>query len=105
RVGDPLDAKTLIGPLIDNDALKAMQKALAAAQKQGGKILTGGVPVKGKGAYVTPAIVEMKRQADIVRHETFAPILYVLGYKKFEDAITLQNDVPQGLASCIFTND
>lgn len=105
RVGDPLDSKTLIGPLIDNDALKAMQKSLAAAQKQGGKILVGGETVKGKGAYVTPAIVEMKNQSNIVKHETFAPILYVMTYKKLDEAIALQNDVPQGLSSCIFTTD
>ena len=105
RVGDPLDSKTLVGPLIDGDALKGMQKALATAQKQGGKILVGGETVKGKGAYVTPAIVEMKEQSDIVRHETFAPILYVMTYKALDEAIALQNDVPQGLSSCLFTTD
>lgn len=106
RVGDPLDGKTLIGPLIDADALKAMHKALAAAQKQGGKILTGGEAARtGKGVYATPAIVEMKTQSDIVRHETFAPILYVMTYKTLDEAIALQNDVPQGLSSCIFTTD
>ncbi len=104
-VGDPLDAKTLIGPLIDSDALKTMQKALSAAQKQGGKVLVGGEAIKRKGAYVTPAIVEMKNQSDIVKHETFAPILYVMTYKTLEEAIALQNDVPQGLSSCIFTTD
>lgn len=104
-VGDPLDAKTLIGPLIDGDALKSMQKALSAAQKQGGKVLVGGEAIKGKGAYVTPAIVEMKSQSDIVKHETFAPILYVMTYKTLDEAIALQNDVPQGLSSCIFTTD
>lgn len=105
RVGDPLDKNTLIGPLIDKDALKSMQKSLAAAQKQGGKILTGGDAIQGKGAYVTPAIVEMKNQSAIVRHETFAPILYVMTYKKLDEAIALQNDVPQGLSSCIFTTN
>lgn len=105
RIGDPLDAKTLIGPLIDHEALKGMSKALAAAKKQGGKILIGGEVIKGKGVYVSPAIVEMKNQSEIVRHETFAPILYVMTYKKMEEAIALQNDVPQGLSSCIFTTD
>lgn len=105
RIGNPLEEGTLVGPLIDANAAKAMQKALAAAQKQGGKRLVGGEVLKGKGAYVTPAIVEMKTQSDIVKHETFAPILYVMSYKKLEEAIALQNDVPQGLSSCIFTTD
>jgi aldehyde dehydrogenase (NAD+) len=105
RVGNPLETETLIGPLIDEDALKAMKKALSSAQKQGGKILAGGESIKGKGAYVTPALVAMSDQTDIVRHETFAPILYVMTYKTLEEAIALQNDVPQGLSSCIFTTD
>jgi aldehyde dehydrogenase (NAD+) len=109
RVGNPLDTKTLIGPLIDKDSFAAMQAALKKATAQGGKILCGGerVSVKGleKGYYVTPSIVEMKSQSDIVMHETFAPILYVLSYKNFDDALALHNAVPQGLSSCIFTTD
>lgn len=106
RVGNPLDAKTLVGPLIDRAAFDAMQSALQAAQAQGGKILSGGSRVDA-GAddayYVRPALVAMAEQSDIVRHETFAPILYVMKYKNFDDAVALQNGVPQGLSSCIFT--
>jgi aldehyde dehydrogenase (NAD+) len=95
--------------LIDAAAYKAMQAALKKATKSGGKILSGGdaVVVKGceKGAYVRPALVDMPHQADIVRHETFAPILYVMTYDTLDQAIEIQNDVPQGLSSCIFTQD
>jgi len=107
-IGSPLDAKTLVGPLIDEASFNRMQAALKAAKAQGGKI-TGGERVKVKGAadgfYVQPAIAEMPGQSEVVKEETFAPILYVMSYKKFEDAIALQNDVPQGLSSCIFTQD
>lgn len=104
RVGDPLDKKTLVGPLIDEMSYAAMQTALEEAKDAGGKILIGGDRKKTKGGfYVTPAIVEMNAQVEIVKHETFAPILYVLTYDKFEDAIAMNNDVPQGLSSCIFT--
>jgi aldehyde dehydrogenase (NAD+) len=88
--------------LIDQEALKTMQSALEAARTQGG-VVHGGEPVNGNGSYAAPAIVEMPGQSDCVRTETFAPILYVIGYKQFEDALALHNDVPQGLSSCIFT--
>lgn len=104
-IGDPRVAGTLIGPLIDQAALRAMQAALARAQAEGGQVhggasVTDGVP---SGAYVSPALVEMPSQTDTVKTETFAPILYVLEYETLEEAIDLQNDVPQGLSSCIFT--
>jgi aldehyde dehydrogenase (NAD+) len=106
-IGNPLNEGILNGPLIDEDSFDAMQNSLASAKKEGGKILTGGdrKAIKGLtgGYYVTPAIVEMKSQDGIVRHETFAPILYVLTYNDFEEAIAINNDVPQGLSSCIFT--
>ncbi|MCC7305699.1 MAG: aldehyde dehydrogenase family protein [Alphaproteobacteria bacterium] len=105
RIGNPLDKDTLIGPLIDEAAFGSMQKALTQAKKEGGKILTGGGRVKGKGFYVEPAIVEMPKQSAIVMHETFAPVLYVLKYKDLDKAIEMHNAVPQGLASCIFTTD
>ena len=106
RIGDPLDANTLVGPLIDGDALAAMEASLAKAKEQGG-VVTGGErqDVLGSGAYVTPAIVEMSEQTDIVRDETFAPILYVMPYSDYAQAIEMQNDVPQGLSSCVFTTD
>jgi len=108
KIGNPLDAKTLVGPLIDEDAYKRMQTALKAASEAGGKVTGGGrFSVRGcaGGYYVRPAIVEMAKQNDVVREETFAPILYVMKYRRFADAIAMQNDVPQGLSSCIFTQD
>ena len=109
RIGDPLDSKTLVGPLIDEAAYKGMQSALKSATRQGGKILVGGQRVKvadcEKGFYARPALVDMPAQSAIVRHETFAPILYILTYRQFEEALEIHNDVPQGLSSCIFTTD
>ena len=108
RTGNPLDSGTLLGPLIDKQAFDAMQETLKKAKAQGGKI-TGGervlADVYPNAYYVTPALVEMPKQTDIMRHETFAPIMYCVKYAKFEEAIEIQNDVPQGLSSCIFTND
>jgi len=104
-VGDPRIDGTLVGPLIDIATRDRMFAALEQARADGG-IVHGGEVVKSApqgGAYVTPALVEMPRQTDIVRSETFAPILYVVGYDNFEDSIALQNDVPQGLSSCVFT--
>jgi aldehyde dehydrogenase (NAD+) len=106
-VGDPRDSGTLVGPLIDGDALARMQKALAEALNGGGKV-TGGerTQVAGlNGCYVRPALVEMPSQTAVVKRETFAPILYVLKFRNLDDAIATHNDVPQGLASSIFTND
>jgi aldehyde dehydrogenase (NAD+) len=108
RVGDPRDAGVLVGPLIDERAYDAMQSALAAARKEGGVVhgggrVTDGVPAGG--FYVRPAIVEMPRQTPIVLEETFAPILYVMGYDTLDEAIRIHNDVPQGLSSAIFTGD
>jgi aldehyde dehydrogenase (NAD+) len=109
RVGNPLDADTLVGPLIDEDSFNNMHNALEQAVKEGGKILTGGTKVEDStlsgGHYVMPALVAMPKQSDVVREETFAPILYVTKYTDFEEAIERQNDVPQGLSSCIFTTD
>jgi aldehyde dehydrogenase (NAD+) len=107
-VGDPRQPGTLVGPLIDGHAMDAMQRTLAEAAAEGGHV-TGGEAVQMDGlyggCYVRPALVEMPRQTPIVKRETFAPILYVLRYRDFEEAIALHNDVPQGLASSIFTAD
>jgi aldehyde dehydrogenase (NAD+) len=107
-VSDPLADGTLVGPLIDTAALGAMTAALKQAAADGGKI-HGGTPAENPpasdAAYITPAIVEMPGQTAIMRTETFAPILYVLKYTDLDDAIALQNDVPQGLSSCIFSTD
>lgn len=107
RVGNPLEAKTLVGPLIDQASFDGMQKALDAAQKEGGKILIGGgrVTVGPGGYYVQPALVAMPKQSAIVEHETFAPILYVMKYSDFDAVVETHNAVPQGLSSCIFTTD
>lgn len=107
-VGSPLLETTLVGPLIDHQSFENMQSALEKSSQQGGIVhggerVTEAVP-KG-GVYVTPAIVEMPQQSSIVHEETFAPILYVMRYKTLDDAIAMHNDVPQGLSSCIFTND
>jgi aldehyde dehydrogenase (NAD+) len=108
KIGDPRESGTLVGPLIDSASFDAMQAALAHAKNQGGDVIGGErIAVDGNagGFYVRPAIVRMPGQTDVVRDETFAPILYVMKYTDLESAIALHNDVPQGLSSCIFTND
>jgi aldehyde dehydrogenase (NAD+) len=102
RIGDPLEEGVLVGPLIDQGAVEGMQAALAQARLEGGSVHGGG-PIDGN--YVHPALVEMPAQSEVMINETFAPILYVLRYEGIEDAIALQNAVPQGLASSIFTTD
>ncbi len=105
-IGDPRRETTLIGPLVDHAARDAMLAQLEKAKAEGGVVHGGGTVSEGVpqgGAYVSPALVEMPKQTDTVRTETFAPILYVLSYEELDEAIALQNDVPQGLSSCIFT--
>jgi aldehyde dehydrogenase (NAD+) len=107
-VGDPRQPGTLVGPLVHEGAFAAMQAALDEARADGGTVVAGGdrVPVGDPGAfYVRPAIVRMPAQTAVVRRETFAPILYVLSYAELSEAIALNNDVPQGLSSSIFTLD
>ena len=107
-IGTPLDENTLLGPLVDKQAFENMQKALEKAKEAGGKIFGGSRVLEDKypdAYYVTPAIVEMPEHSEIMHTETFAPILYIVSYRDFEDAIAMQNSVPQGLSSCIFTND
>ncbi|MCS7162165.1 MAG: aldehyde dehydrogenase family protein [Bacteroidia bacterium] len=109
RIGNPLDPDTLIGPLVDKAAVQAMRDALAEVQAHGGKILFGGEVLEGpgyeSGCYVRPAIVSAENHWPVVQRETFAPILYVLRYETLEEAIALQNSVPQGLSSSIFTEN
>ncbi len=108
RIGHPLAEGTLVGPLIDRAAFEAMQQALAAARAQGGQVSGGGRALADtwpNAWYAEPALVRMPAQTEIVREETFAPILYLLGCDTLDEAIALQNDVPQGLSSAIFTND
>jgi aldehyde dehydrogenase (NAD+) len=108
RVGNPFIDGVLVGPLLDGRSFAAMTAALQAAVKAGGTVIVGGECVDTGDAdayYVRPALVRMPAQADIVRRETFAPILYVLTYSTFEEALALHNAVPQGLSSSIFTRD
>ncbi|MFK8329105.1 aldehyde dehydrogenase family protein [Pseudomonas sp. BJa5] len=107
RIGDPRK-ENLVGPLIDKLSFNAMQDALARARDEGGQVFGGERQLQDQypnAYYVAPSIVEMPAQSAVVRHETFAPILYVLAYDDFEEALRLNNEVPQGLSSCIFTTD
>jgi len=105
RIGDPLDPNTLMGPMTDEAAVERYLAAIEQAQQAGGKLLTGGERLDGEGFYVTPALIRAENHWDIVQQETFAPILYVIGFDELEDAIAMQNDVRQGLSSAIFTRD
>lgn len=107
-IGDPLVDGTLVGPLIDTEAMDAMTQGLIHAKDQGGIVHGGGQALADdlpNAAYVNPAIVEMPSQTLIMHHETFVPILYVVKYSRLQDAIYMQNEVPQGLSSCIFSTD
>lgn len=104
-IGDPREGGVLVGPLVDEAAGAAFEAALAQAGEQGGEIVVGGDRVEGDGGvYVRPAIVRMPAQSAVVEHETFAPILYVMTWSDFDEAIAMQNAVPQGLSSCVFTD-
>ena len=108
-IGDPSKPGTLMGPLINPQAVDDMQAALAQLPQQGGKILYGGEPLEGPkypgGCYVRPCLAQAPHDAKIVHEETFAPILYLIGYRSIDEAINYHNEVPQGLSSAIFTND
>jgi aldehyde dehydrogenase (NAD+) len=104
-IGDPREDGVLVGPLIDEDAAEGFDRAIAQAVEQGGEIVVGGTrDLDQAGAYVRPAIVRMPAQSAVVQHETFAPILYVLTWREFDEAVAMQNAVPQGLSSCVFTD-
>jgi len=109
KIGDPLDEKNHVGPLIDKDAVKNYQSALESIISEGGKIIVEGGVLEGRGyesgCYVKPAIAEAKNDMAIVQHETFAPILYLIKYKNLDEAIAYQNGVPQGLSSAIMTTN
>ena len=108
-IGRPDHPQTLMGPLINAQAVANMHDALERIRVEGGKILFGGERLNGPkysgGCYVRPCIVAARHEMKVVHEETFAPILYVIGYRKFDDAIAYQNEVPQGLSSAILTND
>jgi len=107
RIGNPLDEQHHVGPLIDQDAVKMYQQALEACKKEGGRFLVEGQVLAGdgyeSGCYVKPCIAEVEPHFRIVQHETFAPILYLMKYKSLDEAIAIQNGVPQGLSSAIMT--
>ncbi len=109
KVGDPFMEGTLVGPMIDNEAIARFKNALREAKKEGGRIIFGGEILSGEsyssGNYVVPALVEAENHFSIVQEETFAPVLYLIKYKDIDDAIKLNNSVPQGLSSSIFTQD
>ncbi len=107
RIGDPLQEKNHVGPLIDRDAVQLYLNSIEACKKEGGNFIVEGGVLQGdgyeSGCYVRPCIAEAKPEFKIVQHETFAPILYLLKYKTIDEAITIQNNVPQGLSSSIMT--
>jgi len=109
RIGNPLDESNHVGPLIDQDAVNMYLKAIEDAKKEGGKIIVEGGKLEGSeyasGCYVKPCVIQAENHFKIVQHETFAPILYVMKYSTLEEAIELQNGVPQGLSSAIMTTN
>ncbi len=108
-IGDPREPDTLVGPLVSERSLEAMQASLAAAHDQGGQLICGGervaTGVPEGGVYVEPAMVRLPRQTPVMHEETFAPLMYVVEYENLDDAIEMHNAVPQGLSSAIFTSD
>jgi aldehyde dehydrogenase (NAD+) len=104
RIGDPLDPSTLMGPLIDSAAVRQFEQAVARAVESGGKLLHGGKALHRPGFFVEPTIVAARSEWEIVRTETFAPILYVVPYRDLDEAIAMHNDVAHGLSSAIFTD-
>jgi aldehyde dehydrogenase (NAD+) len=104
RIGDPLAAGTLMGPLIDPGAVARYSAAIAAAQGQGGVLLCGGKVLDRPGNFVEPAILRAHSGMNVVQTETFAPILYVIAYDDLDEAVAIQNSVPYGLSSAVFTD-
>ncbi len=108
-IGNPLDRKTLMGPLIDKGAVDMVQQSVQRLKDEGGEVLYGGERLEGPqypgGAYMTPCLASATPDFEIVCHETFGPLLYLMTYRDFDEAIAIQNGVPQGLTSSIFTND
>jgi aldehyde dehydrogenase (NAD+) len=107
RIGNPLDEKVLVGPLVDRSAVDLFKNAIGRVKKEGGTILFGGEVLEGgeyqTGTYVVPALAQVENRYEIVQDETFAPLLYLIKYGTIDEAIALNNDVPQGLSSAIFT--
>jgi aldehyde dehydrogenase (NAD+) len=108
-IGNPLDRKTLMGPLIDKHAVEMVQHSIQRLKDEGGEVLYGGDPLDGAefpgGCYMKPCLAVAKPDLEIVQHETFGPLLYLMTYRDFDEALAIHNNVPQGLTSAIFTND
>jgi aldehyde dehydrogenase (NAD+) len=108
KIGNPFDEDVLVGPMIDQKAVEAYKNAISRVQEEGGKVIFGGKVLEGEafssGLYVVPSLVEAENHYHIVQEETFAPILYLIRYKTIEEAIAINNNVPQGLSSSIFTD-
>ncbi len=105
RIGDPLDPDTLMGPLINDAAVRAVEAAIEAVREAGGEILCGGERIDGPGNFMTPAIAIVQNEWEIVQHETFGPLLYLIPCDTLEEAVAIQNGVLQGLSSAIFTDN
>jgi aldehyde dehydrogenase (NAD+) len=109
QIGNPLDCKTLVGPLIDPPAVGNVQQSIERVKSEGGEILYGGEKLDGAqfpgGCYMRPCLATARHEFEIVKHETFGPLLYLMTYSDFDEALAMHNDVPQGLSSGIFTND
>jgi aldehyde dehydrogenase (NAD+) len=108
-IGSPLDRKTVMGPMVDQGAVDDVLRAIEKLKEEGGEVLYGGERLNGKefsgGCYMKPCLANAKPDYKIVQEETFGPLLYLLTYRDFDEAIAIQNGVPQGLTSAIFTND
>jgi aldehyde dehydrogenase (NAD+) len=108
-IGDPLDEKTLLGPLIDRDAVDNVLRSIERLKNEGGEVLYGGERLEGEkypgGCYMTPCLTNAQPDYKVVQSETFGPLLYLLTYRDFNEALAINNGVPQGLTSAIFTND
>ena len=108
-IGNPLDRGTTVGPMVDAASVDAVQQSIEKVKAEGGEIIYGGEKLNGAGyqggAYMRPAIARISHNAEIVKHETFGPLLYLMSYRDFNEALAMHNDVPQGLSSGIFTND
>jgi aldehyde dehydrogenase (NAD+) len=109
QIGNPLDRETVMGPMIDKGAVDAVQQSIQRLKDEGGDVLYGGERLEGEkfqgGCYMKPCLARAKPDFEIVQHETFGPLLYLMTYRDFDEAMAIHNDVPQGLTSSIFTND
>ena len=109
RIGNPLERETLMGPLIDPPSVESVLQSIEKVKSEGGEILYGGEKLDGSafagGCYMTPCLATARPEFEIVKQETFGPLLYLMTYNDFEEALAIHNDVPQGLSSAIFTND